>query len=120
MTPDLRTETFLREELARHSRPSFAPDLSARILRRLAEREREQAARPRVGARLLLGGYWLAAGAASAAILARNPLPEWGAAALFGLAIAAAPLGYAAALWPAHALAWLGAGLRPLAPLVER
>jgi hypothetical protein len=116
---DERLAAYLRAELARHPAPRVSHGLSARVLARLSERPPQAPAQPR-GARLLLGTYWLVTAAASAVILGREPLPAWSLAVLLGLAIALTPLGYAAALWPGHARAWLAAALRPIAPDADR
>lgn len=116
---DARLESYLRAELARHPRPVVASGLATRVVVRVAERDRLLRPRPR-RARVLLGAYWLATALACASILARTPLPDWGASILLGLAVVLAPLGYAAALWPAQARAWLTAALRPIAPDADR
>ena len=97
--PDERTDAWLRETLRAAPRPKPDPALADRVLRRVAEREREGERRRHVGARLVLWAYWLAAFAASAWILRQYPLPEWLTAVLWGAAFAMVPVGYAVALW---------------------
>jgi hypothetical protein len=97
--PDERTDAWLRETLRAVPRPKLDPVLADRVLKRAAEREREDERRRHVGARLVLWAYWLAAFAASAWILRQYPLPEWLTAVLWGIALAMVPAGYAFALW---------------------
>jgi hypothetical protein len=98
-TPDERTDAWLRRTLAPAPRPQPDPDFTARVLRQVAVREREAERQRRVGARLLLWAYWLAALAASAWILRQGPLPEWAASVLWVAALVLVPVGYALALW---------------------
>jgi hypothetical protein len=98
-TPDERTDAWLRRTLRAAPPPQPDPSLAGLVLRHVAEREREDERRRRVGARLVLWAYWLAAFAASAWILRQYPLPEWLAAVLWGVALAMVPAGYALALW---------------------
>jgi hypothetical protein len=98
-TPDERTDAWLRGTLEPAPRPRPDPELAARVLRRVAVRELEAERQRRVGARLVLWTYWLAALAASAFLLRQGPLPEWLASVLWVAALALVPLGYAFALW---------------------
>jgi hypothetical protein len=97
--PDERTDAWLRKTLQAAPRPQSDPALAARVLRRVAEREREDERRRHVGARLVLWAYWLAAFAASTWMLRQYPLPEWLTAVLWGTALAMVPASYAFALW---------------------
>jgi hypothetical protein len=118
--PDERTDHWLRRNLAGHRPPELDPALGARVLRRLAEAEREQDARRRAGARAVLATYWLAAALATLWLVARLPWPAWAAPVAQGLAVAAVPAGFAAALWPGHVREWLLLCVRPLLPPGER
>ena len=120
---DERVDAAIRLLLSRRARPALTPGFSSGLLRRVREREMERERRPRVGARLLLGSYWLAAVLASLWIASRLPWPEWIAPLAWGMALVGAPLAYAIALFPERARAGLAAvavGLRPLLPPLER
>jgi hypothetical protein len=97
--PDERTDAWLRKALGAAPRPQSGPALAARVLRRVAEQEREAERQRRVGARLVLWAYWLAALAASTWILRQGPLPEWMSGVLWVAALLLVPAGYAFALW---------------------
>jgi len=116
---EARDDTEIRGLLSRFPRPSLTAGFGDAVLRRVHEREQVLAQERRVRARLLLGAYWLAAGAASVWILARLPWPEWVVPVAWGLAVAAAPVAYAIALFPERARACLAVGLRPLLPPLE-
>lgn len=124
MTPDEKTDAALRDLLLRRKRPEPPLDLAGHVMRRVAEQEQEAerrvASRPSAVARVVLSAYWLSAAAACISILERAPLPAWAAPSLWGLAVLAVPVSFAAALWPGSARAWLAAGVRPLAPPLER
>ena len=119
-SPEEATDAAVRLLLARYARPELGADFASGVLRRVREREGALGRQRRAGARLLLGAYWLAAALASAWILARLPWPEWVAPVAWGLAVAAAPVAYAIALFPERARACLALGLRPLLPPLER
>ena len=91
----LENDDGVRRLLAGRPRPQLADDFSRQLMRRV--RQQEEAVRG-VGARLVLGAYWLAALGASAWILGQAP-PEWAAAVLWCVALVLVPAGYAFALW---------------------
>ncbi len=118
--PEDKADGAIRGLLSRYPRPALGSDFSRGVLRRVAEREREREQKRRVGARLLLCAYWLAATLVCVWILARLPWPEWAAPVAWGVAVVASPIGYALALFPERARAWLAIGIRPLLPPLER
>ena len=118
--PEERNDAAFRRLLSRYPRPVLTADFASGVLRRVREHERAQEQQRRVGARLLLGAYWLTAALASAWILARLPWPEWAAPVAWGLAVAGAPVAYAIALFPERVRACLALGIRPLLPPLER
>lgn len=114
-----RNDARIRELLSRFPPPLLTAGFSSEALRRVRGRATEQERQRRAGARLLLGSYWLAAAAASVWILGRLPWPGWLTVIAWGVAVAAAPLAYAVALFPERARAWMAVGLRPLLPPVD-
>lgn len=117
---DERTGDWLRRNLAGHAAPGPDPALGARVLRRLAEREREREARRSAGARAVLAAYWLAWSLGTLWLVARLPWPAWAGPVALGVAVAAVPAGFAVALWPGQAREWLLVCVRPLLPPGER
>jgi len=98
MAPE--TEDPIRRLLAARPRPQLPEDFAASVMRR--GRQQQQQAdelQHRVGARLVLGAYWLAATVASVWILGQGPLPEWATAILWVVALLLVPAGFAFALW---------------------
>jgi hypothetical protein len=93
----LENEDPIRRLLAGHARPVLPEGFSREVMRRV--RQQGEARSHGVGARLVLGAYWLAALGASAWILRQGPLPEWAAAGLWCAALVLVPAGYAVALW---------------------
>jgi hypothetical protein len=118
--PEDETDAAIRGLLSCYPRPALGSDFWSGVLRRVSERERVLEQQRRAGARLALGAYWLAATLASVWILARLPWPEWAAPVAWGVAVVVAPVGYAIALFPERARAWLALGIRPLLPPLER
>jgi hypothetical protein len=98
-----REDAAVRRLLARYPRPALEPGFSSRVMRCVRERERARHEPRRVGARLLLGAYWLAAALVSAWILGRLAWPAWVASVAWATAVAAAPVAYAIALFPERA-----------------
>jgi hypothetical protein len=115
-----RSDVAMRRLLSRYPRPALTTDFASGVLRRVREHERAQEQQRRVGARLLLGAYWLATTLASAWILARLAWPEWATPVAWGLALAGAPAAYAIALFPERARACLALVILPLLPPLER
>jgi hypothetical protein len=97
---DDRIDEVLRAALASRPRPEVKETFTAEVLTAVAERERPAERRARFGGRLLLAGYWLAAGVAGVSLLRTLGWPPWVATALWGLALALVPLACAAFLWP--------------------
>ena len=96
--------------------PRSPPGSSTRVLRRLAERERERHARRRGWVRAVLVAYWLAAALGTLWLLARLPWPAWTGPVAWALAVAAVPAAFAVSLWPDHVRGWLRLCVRPLLP----
>jgi len=97
MAPE--TEDPIRRLLAARPRPQLPEDFAAAVMRRVRQQQQADERQHRVGARLVLGAYWLAAIGASAWILGQGPLPEWTTAILWVLALLLVPAGFAFALW---------------------
>lgn len=97
MAPE--TEDPIRRLLAGRPRPQLPQDFADAVMRRVRQREGAYQRQHRVGARLVLVAYWLAAVGASAWILGQGPLPEWMTAILWVLALLLVPAGFAFALW---------------------
>ena len=95
----LESEDPIRRLLADRPRPRLSEDFSYELMRRLRRQQQAHARQGGVGARLVLGGYWLAALVASAWILRQEPLPGWTVAALWAVALVLVPAGYAVVLW---------------------
>jgi hypothetical protein len=115
-----RNDAAYRRLLSRYPRPALTTDFADGVLRRVREHERARERQRHLGARLVLGAYWLAAALASAWLLARTAWPEWVGPVAWGLAMAGAPLAYAITLFPERARACLALGTRPLLPPLER
>ena len=113
---DERTNDWLRRSLAGHRRPALAPGSSTRVLRRIAERERERDARRRGWVRAVLVAYWLGVASGTLWLLARLPWPAWTGPVAWALAIGAVPAAFAVSLWPDHVRGWLRLCVRPLLP----
>jgi hypothetical protein len=94
-----RDDAAIRRLLSDHPRPALGAGFSSSVLRRVREHESERQRQRHVGARLLLGSYWLAAALVSLWILGRLPWPEWAAPVAWGVAVAGAPVAYAIALF---------------------
>jgi hypothetical protein len=106
-------EQLIRRALGRRPPPKLRPTLADEVLRRVASRQ--PPAVPGVpAARWRLAVPWVAAAAASAALLAQL---EWSSAAralAWGLALAMVPLTYSVALWPGRTLGFLVLWASPL------
>ena len=111
---DDRIDQVLRAALGGRPRPQPAPTFTADVLHAVAQRGRYSERRRRLGGRLLLIGYWLAAGVASVQLLRTLGWPSWVASALWGLALALVPLACAAFLWPHRLHEWAVLCLHPL------
>jgi hypothetical protein len=95
----LEQEDPIRRLLADLPRPRLSEDFSHALMRRVRQEQDKDAHSHGVGARLVLGAYWLAALVASAAILHEGPLPAWATTSLWIAALVAVPAGYAIVLW---------------------
>lgn len=111
---DDRIDHDLREALAGRPRPEVRATFTAEVLRAVAGRERLADQRSSFGGRLLLAGYWLAAGIASLSLLRTLGWPPWVTSALWGLALVLVPFACAAFLWPHRLRAWALLCLHPL------
>jgi hypothetical protein len=89
----------IRSLLARRPRTQLPDDFAFAVMRRVRQQQQADERQYRVGARLVLVAYWLAACGASAWILRQGPLPEWMGAILWVLVMLLVPAGFAFVLW---------------------
>ena len=95
----LEDDDPIRRLLARRPRPQLSDDFSRELMRRVRQRQETHGPLRRVGARLLLAVYWLAALVATAWILRQGPLPAWLTVVLWAGTLLLVPAGYALVLW---------------------
>jgi len=95
----LEDDDPIRRLLAERPRPRLSDDFSRELMRRVRQQQESRARQSGVGARLVLGVYWLAALVATAWILRQGPLPAWLTVVLWAGTLLLVPAGYALVLW---------------------